>query len=326
MRRREFIALIGGAAAWPSVVRAQQPMPVIGFINGTSPEGYGIFLSAFRKGLSEAGFVEGRNVTIEYRWADGQYDRLGGLAADLVRRKVSVIAATSTPANLIAKAATATIPIVFTTSSNPVELGLVANLSRPGGNVTGVATLNVELGPKRQELLHELVPTAATTVALVNQTNPNAETQWRDVQASARAIGQEILVESAKTEAEIDAVFARLVQKRAGALLVDTDAFLFSRRDQLVALAKQHAVPAIFDRREYTAAGGLMSYGGSVTETYRLAGIYTGRILKGEKPGDLPVQQATKVELVINLKTAKTLGLTVPPALLARADEVIEEN
>jgi putative ABC transport system substrate-binding protein len=242
----------------------------------------------------------------------------------LVRRQVSVIAATSTPANIIAKGATSTIPIVFTTSSNPVELGLVTNLGRPGGNVTGVATLNVELGPKRQELLQALVPTATSIVALVNQTNANAETQWKDLQVSARALGQEVLIETAKTETDIDAVFARLVQRRAGALLVDTDAFLFSRRNQLIALAKQHMIPAIFDRREFVAAGGLMSYGGSVTEVYRLAGIYAGRILKGEKPGDLPVQQATKVEFVINLQTAKALGIAVPPTLLARADEVIE--
>jgi ABC-type uncharacterized transport system substrate-binding protein len=324
MKRREFIALVGGAVAWPRAARAQQQIPTIGFLNGTSLQGYGLFLTAFREGLRETGYVEGANVTIEYRWAEGKYDRLPALAGDLVRRQVSVIAATSTPANIVAKGATATIPIVFTTSSNPVELGLVTNLSRPGGNVTGAATLNVELGPKRQELLHALVPAAATIVALVNKTNANAETQWRDVQASARAIGQEVVVESAKKEADIDAVFARLVERRAGALLVDTDAFLFSRRSQLIALAKHHRVPAIFDRREFVAAGGLMSYGGSVTEVYRLAGIYTGRILKGEKPGDLPVQQATKVEFVINLTTAKELGLTIPPSLLARADEVIE--
>jgi putative ABC transport system substrate-binding protein len=326
MRRRQVITLLGGAAAaWPLGAQAQQPvMPVIGFLNGTSPEGYGLFLSAFRQGLSETGYVEGQNVTIEYRWAEGQYDRLPALAADLVLRRVSVIAATSTPANLIAKAATTTIPIVFTTSSNPVELGLVASLNRPGGNVTGAATLNVELGPKRLELLHEVVPMATIIVVLVNPTNPNVETQWSDVRAAARTIGQEILVVNARTDGEIDTVFARIVQQRAGALLVDTDAFLFSRRDRLIDLAKRHAVPTIFDRREFAAAGGLMSYGGSVTDAYRLAGIYAGRILKGEKPADLPVQQSTKVELILNLKTAKALGLTVPTALLTRADEVIE--
>jgi putative ABC transport system substrate-binding protein len=299
-------------------------MPVIGFLNGTSLEGYGLFLSAFRQGLKETGYVEGQNVTIEYRWAEGHYDRLPALAADLVRRGVTVIAATSTPANRIAKEATTTIPIVFTTSSDPVELGLVASLNRPGGNVTGVATLNVALGSKRLELLHELVPTATIIAALVNPTNPNVETLTRDLQTAARALGQETVVVNARTAGDIDALFARLVQQRVGALLVDTDAFFFSRRNQLIALAKQYAVPAFFDRREFAVAGGLMSYGGSVTDVYRLAGIYTGRILKGEKPADLPVQQSTKIELVINLKTAKALGLTVPPQIVARADEVIE--
>jgi putative tryptophan/tyrosine transport system substrate-binding protein len=326
MRRREFLGALGGlTAAWPLAVRAQQPaLPVVGFLNGTSPEGYGLFLSAFLHGLSETGYVENRNVALEYRWAEGHYDRLPALAADLVRRGVAVIAATSTPANRIAKEATTTIPVIFTTSSDPVALGLVDSLSRPGGNVTGAVTLNVEVGSKRLELLREVVPTDTIIVVLANPTNPNFEGQLRDVQAAAHTIGQQILVTTAKTEDEIDAAFARLVQQRAGAILVNTDAFLLSRRNQLVALAKRYAVPAIFDRREYAAAGGLMSYGGSVTDVYRLTGDYAGRVLKGERPADLPVQQSTKVELVINLKTANALGLTFPITLLGRADEVIE--
>jgi len=324
--RRDFITLLGGAAAArPLAARAQQPaIPVIGFLNGTSPEGYGLFLLAFRQGLSETGYIEDRNVAIEYRWAEGHYERLPALAADLVRRRVAVIAATSTPANVIAMKATTTIPIVFTTSSDPVELGLVASLNRPGGNVTGAVTLNVEVVSKRLELLHAMVPTASMIVVLANSTNPNAETQSRTLQAAARTIGQQIMIVNAATESDIDAVFARLGEQRAGALLVDTDAFLFSRRDQLVGLAKRYKIPAIFDRRKFAEAGGRMSYGGSVTDVYRLAGIYVGRILKGEKPANLPVQQSTKVELVINLSTAKALGLTIPTTLLATADEVIE--
>jgi putative tryptophan/tyrosine transport system substrate-binding protein len=325
MKRREFISLVGGVVAWPIAAHAQQQaMPVVGFLNGSSPNGYGRFLSAFLQGLSEAGYVEGRNVAIEYRWAEGQYDRLPALAADLVRRRVDVIAATSTPANRVAKAATTTIPIVFTTSSDPVELGLVASLSRPGSNVTGAATLNVEVGSKRLELLHEIAPPAAMVVELVNPNNPNLETQLKNLQAAGDTLGRRILVLSARTQSEIDAAFARLVEQQAGGLLINTDAFFFSQRDQLIALANRYAIPAIFDRREFVEAGGLMSYGGSVTDVYRLAGIYTGRILKGEKPADLPVQQSTRVELVINVKTAKALGLTLPLSLLGRADEVIE--
>ncbi|HKD29593.1 MAG TPA: ABC transporter substrate-binding protein [Xanthobacteraceae bacterium] len=325
MKRREFITLLVGAALWPLAARAQQQaMPVVGFLNGSSPNGYGRFLSAFLQGLREAGYVEGRNVAIEYRWAEGQYDRLPALAADLVRRRVDVIAATSTPANRVAKEATTTIPIVFTTSSDPVELGLVASLSRPGSNVTGATTLNVEVGSKRLELLHEIVPPAAMIVELVNPNNPNLETQLRNIQAAGHTVGRRILVLSARTQSEIDAAFARLVEQQAGGLLINTDAFFFSQRDQLIALAKRYAIPVIFDRREFAEAGGLMSYGGSVTDVYRLAGIYTGRILDGKKPADLPVQQSTKVELVINFKTAKALGLTLPLSLLGRADEVIE--
>ena len=325
MKRREFVTGLAGTIVWPLAVRAQQPArPVIGFLNGTSPEGYGPFLSAFHQGLRETGYVENRNVTIEYRWAEGKYDRLPELARDLIRRGVAVIAATSTPANRIAKAATTSIPIVFTTSSDPVELGLVASLSHPGGNVTGAVTMNVELGTKRLELLREVIPRESTILVLANPTNPNFEAQLGDLHEAARTLGQPIRMVTVGSETEIDAAFERLAQQRAGAIIVNTDAFLFSRRNQLVDLAKRYAVPAIFDRRDFTAAGGLMSYGGSVTDIYRLAGVYTGRILKGEKPADLPVQQATKVELVINLKTAKALGLTFPLDLLGRADEVIE--
>jgi putative ABC transport system substrate-binding protein len=281
-------------------------------------------LSAFHQGLREIGYVENRNVIIEYRWAEGKYDRLPDLARDLIRRGVAVIAATSTPANRIAKAATTSIPIVFTTSSDPVELGLVASLSHPGGNVTGAVTMNVELGTKRLELLRELIPRESTILVFANPTNPNFEAQLGDLNEAARTLGQPFRMVTVRSETEIDAAFEGLAQQRVGAIIVNTDALLFSRRNQLIDLTKRYAVPAIFDRREFTAAGGLMSYGGSVTDIYRLAGVYTGRILKGEKPADLPVQQATKVELVINLQTAKALGLTFPLDLLGRADEVIE--
>jgi putative ABC transport system substrate-binding protein len=328
MKRRKFITLLGGAAAaWPLAARAQQTaMPVIGFLNGTSLQGYGRFLLAFRKGLGEAGYTEGRNVRIEYRWAEGNYDLLTALAADLVRGRVDVIAATSTPANVVAKAATTTIPIVFTTSSDPVKLGLVASLSHPGGNVTGAVTLNVEAAaPKRLELLNDMVTTTGILGALINPDRSGAaDDQLRALQEAAHALGQEIRVFRAETESDIDATFAQLAEQRAKALFVTTDAFFFSQRDRLIRLADRHAIPTIFDRREFVEAGGLMSYGGSVTDIYHLAGIYTGRILKGEKPANLPVQQSTKLELMINLKTAKALGITVPPTLLARADEVIE--
>jgi len=327
MRRREFITLLGGAAAtWPLAAGAQQAaMPTIGFLNGTSLQGYGHFLLAFRKGLSERGYTEGRNVSIEYRWAEGNYDLLTALAADLVHRRVDVIAATSTPANVVAKAATATIPIVFTTSSDPVKLGLVASLNHPGGNVTGAVTLNVEVGPKRLELLHNVTPTVGIVGVLINPDRASAaDDQLRALRAAAHALGEEIRIFRAETESDIDATFTQLAEQRAKGLFVTTDAFFFSQRDRLIRLADQIAIPTIFDRREFVAAGGLMSYGGSVTDVYHLAGIYTGRILKGEKPADLPVQQSTKVELMINLKTAKALGLTVPPTLLAQADEVIE--
>src|SRR6266487_1632552 len=326
MRRREFIALLGGAAVgWPLAGGAQQVgIPVIGFVNSASPGGYPP-LSAFLKGLGETGFVEGRDVSIEYRWAEGQYDRLPALIADLLQRKVSVIAATSTPAAFAAKAATTTMPVVFTTSGDPVRLGLVASLNKPGGNLTGATTLNVQVGPKRLELLHEMVPTATIIALLVNPTNPAfAESLSRDVQAAARALALQIHVLHASTERDFETVFATLVQLRAGALVIGPDTFFTARSEQLAALTVRHAVPTIYQNREFAAAGGLMSYGGSFPDLYRQAGVYTGRIHKGDKPSDLPVVQSTKVELIINLKTAKMLGLSVPPTLLARADEVIE--
>ena len=325
MKRRTFIAGIGGTAAWPVVGRAQQAaMPVIGFLNSASPGGYAPMVAAFRQGLKEAGFVEGQNVAVEFRWAEGQYDRVPGIALDLVGRQVAVIVA-NTPGVLAIKAATTTIPIVFTTANDPVQLGLVASLARPGGNVTGVTQLAIEVGPKRLELLHELVPTANLIALLVNPTNPtSAETQSRDMQAAARILGVQLHVLHASTDRDIDTVFATLAQLRAGALAIGADAFLYGRSEQLAALAFRHAVPAISYERAFSAAGGLMSYGGSTPDAYRLAGVYTGRILKGEKPSDLPVQQSTKVELIINLKTAKALGITIPLTLLGRADETIE--
>jgi putative ABC transport system substrate-binding protein len=327
VRRREFITLLGGATAWPWAVRAQQPaMPVIGLLGSESPDLWAVRMRAFHQGLSETGFIEGRNVAIEYRWADGHNDRLPELAADLVRRRVAVIAAPgSTPAALAAKAATSTIPIIFWIGGDAVQLGLVASLNRPEGNISGLTTLNVLLGPKRLELLHQLIPTASDFALLVNPTDrTNAEIITRDVQAAARTLGLELHVLNASTEHDFDIAFANLVLSRAGGLVIGTDAFFSSRLELLSALANLHAVPTVYQFREFVAAGGLMSYGGSIMDAFRGAGIYTGRILRGEKPADLPVQQVTKVELYINLKTAKALGLSVPNTLTGRADELIE--
>jgi putative ABC transport system substrate-binding protein len=328
MRRRELITLLGGTvAAWPLAARAQQKsIPVIGYLGAQSADLWAGRLRAFRQGLSETGYSEGQNVAIEYRWAEGHYDRFPALAADLVRRQVTVIAAPgSTPAAVAAKAATATIPIVFLTAADPVETGFVASLSRPGGNITGVTVLSVELGPKLLELLHEIVPTANIMALLVNPTNPIlAEAQSIDLPAAAHRLGLELQVLNASTERDFDSVFATLVQLRAGGLVIGGETLFTSRSEKLAALALRNAVPAIYQFREFAVAGGLMSYGASLTDAHRLVGVYTGHILKGKKPSELPVQQSAKVELVINLKTARTLGLTIPPALLARADEVIE--
>jgi putative ABC transport system substrate-binding protein len=327
MLRRRFIGLLGGAAvAWPFVARAQQStMPVVGFVNIASAKGYAPQVSAFLKGLSEAGYVVGRNVAIEYRWAEGRTDQLPAMVADLVHRQVAVIAATSTPAAIAAKAANTTIPIVFEMASDPVQLGLVASLNRPGGNATGVTNTNVAIAPKRLQLLHELVPTASVIALLVNPANPTiAETSMKEMQAAARTLPLELHVLNASTERDLDEVFAKLIQLRAGGLVIGPDPFFTSRSEQLAALALRHAMPTTYQYRDFAAAGGLLSYGADIADAYRLTGIYTGRVLRGDKPADLPVQQATKVELYINLKTAKTLGLNVPNTLIGRADELFE--
>ena len=327
MRRRDFFKVIGAlATAWPLAARARQAtMPVIGFLCATTAEGYAAPLAAFRRGLHEAGFIEGRNVTIEYRWAEDQNDRLPALAADLVRNQVTVIVAAGTPATLAAKAATSTIPIVFYIGVDPIEAGLVTSLARPGGNITGVTTLNAEVVPKRLQLVHELAPTASVIALLVNPTSPTlAETSMKEARVAAQTLGLQLHVLHASTERDLDEAFRTSVQLRAGALVISPDALFTSLSKQFGALTLRYGMPTIYQFREFAAAGGLLSYGGDVSEFNRQTGILTGRILKGEKPADLPVQQSAKMELFINLKTAKALGLTIPQSVLVRAVELIE--
>jgi putative tryptophan/tyrosine transport system substrate-binding protein len=326
MKRRQFITLLCGAADWPLAARAQQPaVPVIGLLNGRSIDDAAYLVAAFRQGLNEGGYVEGQNVAIEYRWVDGHYDRMPAMAADLVRRQVALIAAIGDPSPFVAKAATATIPIVFLSGSDPVRRGMVVSLNRPGGNMTGVSVVTGVLVAKRMQLLREVVPTASVFAMLVNPNNPNAETDTKDVKEAAQTLGLQLRILNASNDRDFDEVFATLVQLRPTALIVGSDPFLNSRSEQqLVALAARHAVPAIYNYRESVTAGGLMSYGTSLVDGWRLAGVYASKILRGAKPADLPIQNAVKVELVINLNTVKTLGLTVPLPLLGRADEMIE--
>jgi len=327
MRRREFITLLGSAATWPLAARAQQSAtPVIGFLGTSSPDLYAIRLNVFREGLKQTGYVEGQNVAIEYRWAQDVVDRLPALAADLVQHRVNVIvAASGTPGAVAAKAATTTIPIVFAVSVDPIKVGFVQSLNRPGGNLTGVTNLNVEIGPKRLEVLHALLPTASDFAVLVDPTGPAlAEPFVREVQAAARSLGLRLHVLNASSERDFDPVFARAAQLKAAAVIIGPSTFFVGRGEQLATLTLRYKVPAIYQYRPFAAAGGLMSYGSDETEYYHLVGVYTGRILKGEKPAQLPVEQSTKVELIINLKTAKALGIDVPLSLLGRADEVIE--
>jgi putative tryptophan/tyrosine transport system substrate-binding protein len=326
MRRREFITVLGGAAvAWPLAAWAQRAVPVIGFLGAPASAPYEHYTAAIRQGLKEAGFVEGESVAIEYRWAEGQYDRLPALAADLVNRRVAVIVTIGgAPAALAAKAATSTIPVVFHMGADPVQLGIVSSFNRPGGNVTGVTLLGVALDAKRLQLLHQLVPTARLIAFMANPTNPQSASLSREVQEAAGSIGRQILVVNASTEQEIETVFAGLVDKQVGGLLIGADTFLATRSPQIAALALRHAIPTAMQGRVLVEAGGLLSYSPDIGDVYRQAGVYAGRILSGERPSDLPVTQPTKFELVINLKTARSLGLSVPPSLLAIADEVIE--
>jgi putative tryptophan/tyrosine transport system substrate-binding protein len=325
MKRREFIKLLGGAAvAWPLAARAQQPMPMVGYLHGASPDGYAPEVAAFLQGLKESGYVVGQNVAVEYRWAGGRYDRLGAMAADLVRRQVTVIASGGIAATQAAKAATTTIPIVFSAGDDPVKSGLVTNLNRPSGNLTGVSTLSAELGPKRLELLHELLPAATTVAVLVNPANPLTEALLKELRAAARTFGLQLHVLEASTERDFNTAFATMIELRAGALLIGSDVLFISQSKQLAALTIRHAMPTIFQFREFPVAGGLMSYSSDLKDQYRQVGVYTGRILKGEKPADLPILQSTKAELIVNLKTAKALGITFPNSLIGRADEVIE--
>jgi putative tryptophan/tyrosine transport system substrate-binding protein len=326
MRRREFITLLGSAAAaWPLAARAQQPaMPVIGFLRSTQAAGFAYIVDAFRQGLNDVGFVEGKNVAIEYRWADNQQDRLPELAADLVRRQVAAIVGAGTPAAQASKAATTTTPVVFLSGADPVRIGLVASLNRPGGNITGVVFTVVALSAKLLGMLTELVPTASVIAVLRDPNGPDVEGESRDLEEAGRAIGRQILMVNAANEREFHAAFAKVVQAGAGGLLIGASPFLLSQRRQLVALAGRHALPTMYNQREFVEVGGLISYGPSQSDAFRRAGVYVGRILKGENAGDLPVELATKFELVINLGTAKALGFDIPPLLLARADEVIE--
>jgi putative tryptophan/tyrosine transport system substrate-binding protein len=323
MRRRDIIALLGGAVTWPHVVRAQTT-PTIGFLNGAAAELTGHYVRPFLAGLAEMGYVDGQNIHIEYRWANGRYDQLPALAVDLVRHQVAAIAATSTPAGLPANAATQTIPIVFVTGSDPIEQGLVTNLHRPEGNITGFSTLAVELGRKRMELMREVIPAPDLMGILINPVGPNLRSVSEDLLSAARDLKQQIHIVHASTEREIDAAFDTLSQLRASALLIGTDTFFNSQGEKLAALSLRHKLPAIYQYREFVAAGGLMSYAGSITDAYHMAGVYVGRVLKGEKVSDLPAQRSTKAELFVNLKTAEGFGLTIPPSILARAHEVIE--